>query len=584
MTRWFEGELGALRLACAIFAFHFALSLCASGAALGLGDSAELAAVGGTLGIAHAPGYPLYAILGRIAVAVFPFATDAFRMTLFSVLCSAAAVALGAWVLVRISGQMSAAASMALAWSAAPFWMAQSTSAEVFGLNSLFASALLALCIWPKSADAADVRRLRLAGFLLGLGLANNHTLVLLAPALLVAFWSVIRTRPKELLITAACAAAALSVYAFIPIRSAQLPLMDWEEPRTLERFWKLVTRARYGTFQLAQGEGSPWSAEHVTQAVRFSIGAFLENAQWLAAGLAAFVFARPSPAIRRAALIALVGFVFTGPVFLTMTQLKPTAQTRFILDRFFYLPLVPAFLLIGLGFCALMAKWTARNVRLGAAFSLLSLSLLPAFFVDRWQRSDYLLWDLSMALLRNTPVNARLFADRADEAEFGLAYMQRVQGFRGDVLFVDCNAGVSRSIYGPDYYDIWGRPRLVLRTAREKQLIAEGGRAVYYATHEPGMIEIPRVPEGLLYRVPSTAPAAGGAWDQLLTVRPRRTRDGRLPTWERHLHANVLERLGAAALQRGDRAHGKLLYRGVFAYTGPSLWRDQMQRHLDAL
>src|SRR5271165_1690728 len=57
------------------------------------GDSAELAAVGGTLGIAHSPGYPLFSLFSRLGCELIPWGSAAYRTNILSALATAAAVA-----------------------------------------------------------------------------------------------------------------------------------------------------------------------------------------------------------------------------------------------------------------------------------------------------------------------------------------------------------------------------------------------------------------------------------------------------------------------------------------------------------
>ena len=54
-------------------------SLCVQG-----GDSGELMAEGCQLGVAHPPGYPLFVLVAKAAVTVFPWGSPAFRINLLS--------------------------------------------------------------------------------------------------------------------------------------------------------------------------------------------------------------------------------------------------------------------------------------------------------------------------------------------------------------------------------------------------------------------------------------------------------------------------------------------------------------------
>src|SRR5260370_5516750 len=74
-----------------------------------VGDSHELTIAAATLGVAHAPGYPLFTMLGHL-FSFLPFGSIPFRVNLLSVVCDSFAVGvvyLAAWQLTK--SQISAA-------------------------------------------------------------------------------------------------------------------------------------------------------------------------------------------------------------------------------------------------------------------------------------------------------------------------------------------------------------------------------------------------------------------------------------------------------------------------------------------
>ena len=111
-----------------------------------MGDSGELAAVGATLGVGHSPGYPLYSILGRLAVAGLPFGSGAFRMTLFSLITTCGAAVIMGMLIAELSESMLAGVLMAVLTGVSSLWLSQGITTEVFGLNSLVAALLLYAC------------------------------------------------------------------------------------------------------------------------------------------------------------------------------------------------------------------------------------------------------------------------------------------------------------------------------------------------------------------------------------------------------------------------------------------------------
>jgi hypothetical protein len=464
-----------------------------------IGDSGELAAVGATLGIGHSPGYPLFSILTSLGTKALPWATAAYRVNVQSAFWTAACVGLLCWGLWQLTRSLSAVLLMGLVIGLGPLWMNQAMVSEVFSLNCFIASVLIVLAIPPHTLSNAG-----LSAYLLGFGMGNHHTLILLAPALLFIYWPILHTQPAK-------AAGylfflfliGLTIYLFIPIRAHQFPVMNWEEPVTWMRFWKLITRARYGSFQLAQGSLPAISGADVFMQIRYVLSVMRENqGPWCVLSMLALLAVRRQER-RRLVLFLAVAFVVSGPFFFLWTHLHVTPRTRAILDRFMYLPLVPAGLWLGLGIDETL-RYLKKAIPSSAAVMVISMAGLGWAYAQAlpFERNNYYVRDFGKDLIRSVPIGTLLFADRADEAEFSLAYLQRIEKRRQDITFIDCNAGVSRSIYGPGYYDVWGLPRLAIRTTEERARIRAWEGPVYYATHEPDMIPIPRVQEGLVYRV----------------------------------------------------------------------------------
>jgi len=79
----------SLALGAAVFALY------ASGACptIYVGDSGELVTAVARLGIPHPTGYPLYVLAGKLWTLAVPVGSIAWRMSLFSALAAAAAVA-----------------------------------------------------------------------------------------------------------------------------------------------------------------------------------------------------------------------------------------------------------------------------------------------------------------------------------------------------------------------------------------------------------------------------------------------------------------------------------------------------------
>lgn len=544
------------------------------------GDSGELAAAGVTLGVAHSPGYPLYVLAGKTFVAVMPWGNPAYALDLFSGFCAALALALvgagTAWL---------PAAGLVLL-GAGPLFVKLSGTAEVFGLNILAAAILWRVL---GGATASLRRRGMWAAFVFGLGLANQQTLLLVGPALALWFWwegkrSFFRS---SLAPCAAALALGLSLYAFLYVRSQVQPLLDWEDPGTLERFWSVLRRARYGTLQLAQGAAAAWTWERSAAILKFVGMKVHENLGTaglclLAAGAVEFYRTR-----RREAAALTVAFILSGPLFLLWANSVPGAANGEILERFLLLPL---FLLAGPAAAGGSALWAKNPAARAAAIALtvwwVAAAAPPALrAAARW---DTLARDHGLNILRNAPEGALLVTDRADETEFALAFLLYAEGRRADLDFVDANAGVSRSRYGEDYYGIWGAPRLGRRQEIEGRWLASGGKPFFYATLDVGQLRLPRRAAGLLHE----ADAAGrfGArtlfpYGEVLLL--RRPAEGTARS--RHLLRSTGVLLGDYALGLGRASEAERFFRlaeisgGTSWHLNMAAWRHRQGRREEA-
>lgn len=489
----------------AVFLISFGAHLYTSAPAVTEDDSGELSGCAATLGICHSPGYPLYSSIGKAVNTAVPLGNPAYRANLVASLFIAASSLALFYACASVSGSLWAGASLALVFSfCGSVWEMSNIKGQVYGPAS-FISCLLALLLTMP----ATPRLLMLVSFVYGIGITAHYNLGLLAPGLL--WWAYANREgffgggnPGKLL--AQCAfffAAGLSLTLFIYIRAQRMPLFNWEDPRTLERFWHVVARSRYGALALAQGGAPPLAPAMIWNKLLFYSGTLASNLTW--AGLLLLVPAVPwmfKDKTRGRAFFLLA--LFAGPGFLIMANAGLDTGSKELMDRFLYLSLAFA--------CVIAARGLAAMPKaLAPAAALIPAFLLVTNLHANSRREEFLFNDYARNLLRTAPLGSLLFFDRADEMEFDVAYMKYALGFRPDLRFVDCNASVSRSVYGDGYYRIWLKPRLEIRARVEKEMIASYKGPVYYATFDPDMVPIPRVQEGLLYRAKPAAAARPG-------------------------------------------------------------------------
>jgi hypothetical protein len=144
-------------------------------------DGGEFQFAAWNFGFVHPTGYPLYLILGGLFQHLVPLGNPAYRLTLFTALTAALAVAVVYLVsheLTRHRGAaILAAASFALTRT---FWY-DASAAETYALNAFFVALLMYLALRWQSEPSTP--KFAAFCFTFGLALTHHRTIVLWVPA-----------------------------------------------------------------------------------------------------------------------------------------------------------------------------------------------------------------------------------------------------------------------------------------------------------------------------------------------------------------------------------------------------------------
>ncbi len=188
-------------------------------------DSIEYQITTLVLGVSHPPGYPLYTWLGRLFVTLVPLRNPAYRLHLFSVVCSTATVVLVQRITYRLTRSVPLSLFGALSLAVAVRFWYQATYAELYPLNGTFiAATTLALLAWMQTRRPALYF---LSVTLYALNFGVNAPAIVLLPLWLWAVLSTDRrmlTRPRYLTLTALIVLAAAAQYLYVPLRAFQHP------------------------------------------------------------------------------------------------------------------------------------------------------------------------------------------------------------------------------------------------------------------------------------------------------------------------------------------------------------------------
>lgn len=466
--------LGAIVAVAAMAAYGATLAPDISGL-----DSPELTAAAHRLGIAHAPGYPLYTMLGWLFSHAFPMSNVAFRLNLLSALLGAAACVAVYGVGLRLTTRplVAAAGALTLAFSY-QFWR-DAIVAEVYTLDALLVAAIvLTALLWREAPTPA---RAAVVGVMVGLACATRTTSAFYVPAVAAFMWLSTRGDVKTSLpALAGGIAGGLALYAYLPLRSAagvDVGPGEYALDGTLQvanlatwsGFWHHVSAAEFRSEAFAYGPVD--AAGELGQFGGWLIGTFLFVG--LPLGIAGMVRQWQSD---RALLMLLAGMALPIAVFFSNYG---------ALDKeFMFLPVYVVWslwMIVGM-------DWTlsAADVAPGSALALAALALpllLLAINAPRVSlRGDHAVRERGEAMLESTAANALIVGRFSDTAP--LQYLQRVEGQRADVRVVNT----------------WtAEPRLVRDLAD-----ANVGRSPFYLTQEDRALcaEFVCVPAGPLVEV----------------------------------------------------------------------------------
>ena len=390
-----------------------------------VGDSGELVTAVAVLGIPHPSGYPLYVLLGKLWTLLVPAGSIAFRMSLFSAFCGAAACGV-VYRLARAAGlAVSAAILSSLLLAFSPTFWAEANVQRVYTLNALFVAAATLLAVRWDAADGDRRRRLFvLTLFVAGLG-ATNHTFMAVWTFAFALFAVVTRRdlleQPKLLAAGGLAFAAGLLPYLYLPIRSRQDPVLDWGNPESLGALIAVVTRRDFWDRRFLEGP-----ADLVPITADFFRGFYQEIGLpgVLLAVLGVVAVARGP----RRRLVLLPSLVVLGN--LAALALHGSRSDIFIWHRY----AIPSYVMLswvaGWGAAQIMAMLPARA---GLLLLAMPVAMLVRGFPEQ-DRSRYrIAEDFSRTLLKSLPPGSHLAASD-DNILFVLMYLHLVEEVRPDV------------------------------------------------------------------------------------------------------------------------------------------------------
>lgn len=430
---------------------------------VGYTDSGELASVVCTLGIAHPTGYPLFTLLGRCWL-MLPFLwEEILRLNLLSALFVSLTVGiffkttLAIYRAVEIfqqrnkkSGEMryhqfllaSAVASLTVGFSMT-IW-SQAASFEVYALHLV----MVLLTTWSFISGLEEQygqpecvsRYLILFAFVLGLSFSNHMTTILLAPAFLWMYFRIFgfgRESWHRIFIIAPFFFLGLSVYLYLPIRSAVHPPLDWGHPATLERFLWHVSGKQYRVWMF-----SHWDV--VQKQFKYFLSNFPSEFNILAIVCMVVGFIELWKQSRR--LLAFLALLFLS------TILYAANYDIFDIDSYFLLSYLSIGWIVVSGMNAVI-HWAGKYSLKIKALVIAVLCAIPIIqVVSHWEKVHVTESDLSQQVVRKTYLdlekNAVVLATQWDYFISPSLYYHFVRNERPDLVIIDKSLLQNRSWY----------------------------------------------------------------------------------------------------------------------------------------
>jgi hypothetical protein len=409
------------------------------------GDSGELISVAYRLGVAHPPGYPLYTLLAKL-MTLLPLGSIAWRVSLLSALCDAAAAMVLCRAVMLWTGSRAGGVLAAGAFAFSPLVWPYAIAAEVFALNNLFVAGLVYFSAcgareW-QATGAASARTMYLAAFWLGLGFSNHHTLVLFGIPLGV-YLLYLRRRdavsPRYLAGLVAAVALGSLPYALLVARGDFATEVSWGHTATWDGLVTHFLRREYGTFRLADrsvGEAGTFWPRFLLFWRDTARSTLLLVVPLGVAASAAFVRAGT---VRIVATFWAAALLFYLVVFCALSNVRLDDPLHvYMQERFWQQPLVIVCALMALGWTELARMLpTKAAAPVGWVIALgLSAVLVVEHFPEMKRHRNPVVRTYGEAMLASVAPHGMLIVS-SDEAIGSVRYLQQVEGLRRDVRVI---------------------------------------------------------------------------------------------------------------------------------------------------
>jgi tetratricopeptide (TPR) repeat protein len=489
------------------FAFYL-LTVCRQ---VYIGDAGELSFTIYTMSIAHPPGYPLLTLLGKLFLFFVP-GNVGHVLNCLSALLSAGTAGIAAHVIrnvLFVSEARDEINSIAISIAAAILWgfcnalWATAVGFEVYSLGMFLM--LLSFFALFRYVETRNQNFLIASAYFFFLGLTNHLTVAAMFLPILLTLIS--RKAPLIMYILLfGFFLIAISAYLYIPIRSAQHPIGDWDHPATLGPLLDHITAKRYRSyisgFRLDNYLQNIWRSISIL-AQQFPIGLGV-------LGIIGF-FVVPNFS-RRTKLFFMLIFFFN---FLTVAIYDIPD-----IDQYY----LPTFFLSVIGIAGLIT-WLFNRYPVGwmkwsgpAVLAIIIIATINMNYSRNDQSHNNLTYTYGMDIMNSVPQGS-IIISVADNSNSSLYYLHYVENVRPDLEIYD-----AAKTYGmlKDRLNLQGKERDIsgqelcskmISTYPEKSYLVK--EHVLRKGSSSDYENMPLKPQGMVYRV-GNLPTDMSVWDKI--------------------------------------------------------------------
>ncbi len=425
---------------------------------VGFTDSGELAAVCTTLGVAHPTGYPLFTLIGHLWTMLPLTVSPILKLNYFAGFCTAVSAMLFFYLVEFLlqnikpkttvskvkhakKGKQTQsqaitqvtlpdnsitliAAIVALLYGFADTVWAQAVAIEVYSLQLVIFTA--SIWLFLRAMVSGDRKILMLWGLVLGLGFANHGTTVLMAPAMLFLFFK----RPNEKLnfsaerwktigLLAIPFLLGLSVWLYLPLRSAALPEFNWGAVhRSWDKFSYHATGKQFQVWMFT-GEGIGTNFKLFMKLIPFELGML---------GIVPFLIGMVAGWKRSKSMMVFLILLIIGCVFYAVNY------SIHDIDTYFLLAFIGLLLITAIGLLAIAEKYPVAL----PTFVLLPLLAFGMNLKENNHANDYQVAEYTRIMVDNLAPNPVIISSQWDYWCSAFWYKQRVENYRPDIILVE--------------------------------------------------------------------------------------------------------------------------------------------------